>query len=419
MFYFVTSVIKQTILKGFKDEENLSIPVFKLYIYDLGDFLSLIPYLILKKKSQSDNNITQPTNDNNEEKEKENEKLTKKDSEKIIYIYTDFKGEELESKNKGSYIYIFIISLFDFIAQISTVTYYLIEGDQRMVEVKHGNLTFILIFNIIFLFLLAKFILDITFYSHHYFSFIISIICLIVIVIIDFIEIKKDAINFINSILYVVIRIFAVLLYSISDILDKIVFFKYYITPYFLLLAKAIVQFCFLIIFSIPLCFVKFKMKKGKDVKEELIFTMMDNIFSNKINILFYIIYLINSFFIILLIIDKFSPTHTAIARIFENFGILLINIISKNLKNYIALRIIMYIILLFPAFIYNEFFVINVCGLANGTKLFLEYKEKNDLSLISENKVNNDHLIEMIGDQSSSNNDEHGRESSIELGKF
>ena len=206
------------------------------------------------------------------------------------------------------------------------------------------------------------------------------------------------------------------MLYSISDILDKIVFFKYYITPYFLLLAKAIIQFCFLIIFSLPLCFVKFKMKKGKDVKEELIFTMMDNIFSNKINILFYIIYLINSFFYNILnylIIDKFSPTHTAIARIFENFGILLINIISKNLKNYIALRIIMYIILLFPAFIYNEFFVINVCGLANGTKLFLEYKEKNDLSLISENNVNT-HLIEMVGDQSSSNNNAHSRESSI-----
>jgi len=45
-----------------------------------------------------------------------------------------------------------------------------------------------------------------------------------------------------------------------------------------------------------------------------------------------------------------------------------------------------MYILLIFASFIFNEFFVINKCGLANNTKLFLEYKEKKDLSLIEEN---------------------------------
>ena len=96
LFYFVSSVIKQTILKNFKDEDNLAIPVFKLYIYDIGDFLSLIPYLILKKKSKSENDITQSSNDNSNE-EKEN--ISKKDTE-LRYIYTDFKGEEIESKNE-------------------------------------------------------------------------------------------------------------------------------------------------------------------------------------------------------------------------------------------------------------------------------------------------------------------------------
>ena len=289
--------------------------------------------------------------------------------------------------------------------------------------VHHGNLTFILIFNIIFLFLLTKFIMNITFYSHHYFSFIIFIVCLIVIVIIDFIEIKKDSPDFVDSLLYIVIRIFAVLLYSITDILDKVVFLKYFITPYFLLLSKAIIQFVCLIIFSIPLCFVKFKITiegEKKEIKEELIFSMIDDIFfKNKIYILLYIVYLINSFFYNILnylIIDKFFPTHTAIARIFENFGILLINIILKSLQNYIPLRIIMYILLLFAAFIYNEFFVINICGLANGTQLFLDYKEKKELSLISENNTN-DHLIEIVDDQGSSNINEN--DNSIELHQF
>ena len=44
-----------------------------------------------------------------------------------------------------------------------------------------------------------------------------------------------------------------------------------------------------------------------------------------------------------------------------------------------------MYILLIFASFIYNEFLVINKCGLANDTKLFLDYKEKEDLFLMNE----------------------------------
>ena len=42
-----------------------------------------------------------------------------------------------------------------------------------------------------------------------------------------------------------------------------------------------------------------------------------------------------------------------------------------------------MYILLIIASLIFNEFVVINICGLANNTKLFLDYKEKNDLNLI------------------------------------
>ena len=44
-----------------------------------------------------------------------------------------------------------------------------------------------------------------------------------------------------------------------------------------------------------------------------------------------------------------------------------------------------MYVLLITASFIFNEFVVINICGLANGTQLFLDYKEQNDLSLIHE----------------------------------
>ena len=54
LFYFLSSVVKQYILKGIKkDKANFSIPIFKLYIHEIGDFLSIIPYIILKIKTKS------------------------------------------------------------------------------------------------------------------------------------------------------------------------------------------------------------------------------------------------------------------------------------------------------------------------------------------------------------------------------
>ena len=123
---------------------------------------------------------------------------------------------------------------------------------------------------------------------------------------------------------------------------------------------------------------------------------MFENIFEDKMYIIYYSIYLINSFFynnfynaiINYILIDKFSANNSAISRIFENLGIFIINSNQKEiLIDYnFGIRFVMYILLIFASFIFNEFFVINKCGLANNTKLFLEYKEKKDLSLIEEN---------------------------------
>ena len=372
LFYFVSSIVKQYIFIGIKKEENLSIPIFKLYIYVIGDLLAVIPYLIIKKKIKSKN--IEKSNNNNKGN--------------FNYIYTDIFAK----MKKRIIMNIFIISLISFIAQISTIIFYLIEEDQKMM-VENANLNIKLIFNIIFLFVLSKFILDISFFLHHYFSLIIFIICLIVISIIDFIAINESIHNenkttikikssFIDSVLYIVIKIFADFLYSLESVLAKVLFLKYYISPYFLLMIKAIFKFLFSILFSIPLFFVKFK--------DKIIFSMFKDIFNEKINILYYIIYFINSFFYNILdylIVDKFSPTHSAIAYILENLGIFIINAALKvfEIDYKFGIRLAMYILLIIASFILNEFLVINICGLANNTKLFLEYKEKNDLSLIGE----------------------------------
>ena len=377
LFYFASAMVKQYIFRFIKNtNDNIETPFFKLYVHELGDLLSIIPYLILKKKTKS-NNDTKLIYNNNDNDIKENSEL----------IYNDYKIVQFKKKQKGIILNLLIISLLDFIAQISTVVFYLIEGNQKL-EIKTANLNTVLIFNIIFLFLLTKFLLDKVFYIYHYFSFVIFIICLIVIAAIDFMEtIKGYKELIINSFLYMVIRIFSVLLYSIEYNQNKAIFLKYYYSPYLLLLTKAVIQFFFLIIFSFPLFFVKFTDGNGK---KKIIFAMLSNIFIHKIAILLYIIYLINSFFysvIKLHIIDKFSPTHLSIAFISETFAnFIIITIIDKVDIDYkFVIRFVMYILLIIASCIFNEIWVINLCGFANNTKLFLDYKEQADLILIDQ----------------------------------
>ena len=400
LFYFASAMVKQYIFRFIKNtNDNIETPFFKLYVHELGDLLSIIPYLILKKKIKS-NNDTELIYNNNDNDIKENSDL----------IYNDYKIVQFKKKQKGIILNLLIISLLDFIAQLSTVVFYLIEGNQKL-AIKTANLNTVLIFNIIFLFLLTKFLLDKVFYIYHYFSFVIFIICLIVIAAIDFMEVVKgDKELIINSFLYMVIRIFSVLLYSIEYNQTKAIFLKYYYSPYLLLLTKAVIQFFFLIIFSFPLFFVKFTDGNGK---EKIIFAMLSNIFINKIAILFYIIYLINSFFysvIKLHIIDKFSPTHLSIAFISETFAnfIILAIVDEMDIDYKFGIRFVMYILLIIASCIFNEFLVINICSLANNTKLFLDNKEKNDLILIDE--INKEQTMELYED----NDEENFRPSSI-----
>ena len=109
---------------------------------------------------------------------------------------------------------------------------------------------------------------------------------------------------------------------------------------------------------------------------------MLSDIFEDKIYILIAIGYTISSFFynnLCFIIIDVFSPNHFTISRIFEYFGIFIIDLIvnGPDTDSILIIRIIMFILLVLTSFIYNELLVINICGLGNYTKLFLDYKAK------------------------------------------
>ena len=78
-----------------------------------------------------------------------------------------------------------------------------------------------------------------------------------------------------------------------------------------------------------------------------------------------------------------------------ENLGLLIVNIIIKgpDSEKYVIIRIIMHILMIFASLMYNEFLIINICGLGKNTQLFLDYraeKEFNDIGVINDEDGNN-----------------------------
>ena len=372
LFFFIVSIIRSLMKNYIEDNEGLSVEFLELYINIISDFISIIPVLIILKRTKSTKNDT---------------RMTIKDKFSNLILKTS--EEQVKVYKGGAFIKLLIFTTVDFFSQVSSRIFYIIINVKK-ITIKLTSLNSTLIFNIIFIFLLSKIMLHTNFFRHNYFSLIIDIICLIVLITFDVIEIIYDTGDKAIIILYILIKIFGILLYSIEDVLSKIIFLYHYYNPYTLLLYKSIFTFCYLIIFTFPFIFIELNDEKGE---KQNVFVMIGNIFKEWENILFVILFIVSSFFyniIILKIIDSFSPNHFVIAKVLENFGIIILDIIINGAasQKYLSVKIILNILLIFSSLIYNEFLVINICGLSKNTKLFLNYEAQ--LEILPENNFDN-----------------------------
>ena len=204
LLYFITSIPKNLMLDFLDVINNVSIPFFKLYVFVISDSLAVIPYIIVKKRSQK--TILEKTPSVHSKKD-------------IDLIYND--NEDLEStkiQNKA-FLNIILLGSLDYIAQISLVIYYLIKQEYKK-DINDINLNSLLIFNIIFIILLSKIMLHTQFYKHHYFSSILILLFLLVLVILDIIEINKTSDdNKLISYIYLIIRIIRIFRYLVEDVI--------------------------------------------------------------------------------------------------------------------------------------------------------------------------------------------------------
>ena len=385
--FFITSFIKKGMQTYFEKNQKLAIEFLKLYMYDIGDFFSIIPYKITKRRT----NIIKSNPNINLENIRSGTKST--------LIFNDKKNKKHLKRN------FIIFTLVDFIAQISPVIYYVIKEDQRL-QVKLGNLNSILIFNVLGIILFSFLLLHTNFYRHHLLAFFIDIVCMIGLTTIDLYEIfTEPENNKMMSIIYILVKILSVVLYSLENVLVKIMILYNYLTTYALLYYKSIFHFVYLLIFSFPFIFKKIPDKNGE---LSSIFSMIADIFDDKIYFAIIIIYTTTSFFYNNLcqkIIDVFSPNHFAITRVMENFAIFLTDLIINGPGEIddLIIRIIMYILMIFSTFVFNEFLVINICGLSKNTKLFLDYEAENEILFFDEsgeesNTVNSENDFNSTG---------------------
>ena len=233
LFFTILSCIKKGVQIYFENNQKIAIEFLKLYMYDVGDFLTIIPYIIMKKRMN---------------KEAIGEKLESNIRKSSLkYIYTN----QIENKNNYSLLRnIIIFTLVDIIPQISPVIYYVVKEDQHLV-VKQANLNCTLIFYIIFVIIYSTLILHTNFYRHHLFAFSMDIVIVIILTSFELTNLFSDAKENIGmSIIYIFIKILSSILYSFENVLAKYMFLYQFPSTYALLVNKSMYHFVYLVIYS-------------------------------------------------------------------------------------------------------------------------------------------------------------------------
>jgi hypothetical protein len=342
--------MKITIRNNIYQEKHIYQGLYNIYIYSISDLFAFLPCLV------------------------------KKLSDNIQYDKEYISQRTVIPK-------ILLLSFFDFAAQFSNFLFNLLKGRNKK-DIAKSNLNILLIFKITSNYLLSRFLLKTYFFRHHYVSFGINIFFLIILGIFDALEIIKineESGITLGLIIYILIKIFNTLCYSVENVYGKKILMENFITPYNLLLIRGSLNLILLLFFSIPFIFIEVNDNDEKSI----IFIQFWKFINSEILVKSIILMIVNFFYNIniWIIVDYFSPNHLSMGNIFEYFSYSIYSLIDiyflgneKNSQKNIFLFLAFYSFLLIGAFIHNEFIILNFCKLNEKTKLFLDQEASKDL---------------------------------------
>ena len=372
LLFFIFSFLQTAIIRWISmNSKDIAQPFLNTYLFTVSDYLAVIPYIIVFLRSRKLNQTIEIREKYSLPRNKDNKR------KKEFFLLTT------------------LVTVFDFASHISSLLFYIVYGRNER-SINENYLSSLLIFNTVIIYLLSRLILKTYFYKHHYFSFIINVVCILILGTIDIVYgiNSKDNGPTGMVIFYIVKKILSIVFYAIEDVIGKKLLIDTFIGIYGLLFYRAVFGTVLIFLFSIPFMFVEVtdtsKVLEGTNQRIEetgIIFKRILNLF-NDLNFFKIIMFIITNLFyniFIWLIIDKFSPSHYSISLILESFGTLIRLWISEpDTVDLPVLRMFIYIILIFGSFIHTEMVVINYCGLQKNTKLFLDELAKEDIYLIN-----------------------------------
>ena len=363
LLFFISYFTKQFLNQMSKKKGDVYLvrSLFNIYIYTISDLFSFILYLNEKRK-----NIYTAKFSSDDKNKNNNNRISNKSNLSIKYIY-QYKTHKY-AKIFRLYFKIFLVALSDLLAQLVILIFYIINpGSQPYLD-------YLLIFNIFFKYLFSRIFLKNRFYKHHYLSFIINIISLLIFSIIQHIK-NKNKVNF-SYFIFALVMIFNTACYSFENVYGKIILTnEYYLSPPNLLMKKGIIQIILLLIVSIPFFFVK--------ISGSTLFSGFTFYFRDKFLIIIIILLMISNFIynlFIWIITDKFSPSHLTMANVLEVVAYKLFSMIYYKIFNLEIFEYFIYFLLIIAAAIHNEVIVINFCKLNEHTKMKFDEKALDDL---------------------------------------
>ena len=246
------------------------------------------------------------------------------------------------------------------------------------------------LFTILFYVFFSKLFLNTKIYRHRFISLFTISICLLIFSVADIIKVYSDSNFFKNlgiSLLFILI-VFG--FYAIFDVLVKKHLEKYLDDPYYLMFFVGL----FSLILTIPLdLFAKLYDDEGKIFRLDAINQIRE--LYNKYELKFFFWFLsdiiIEFFYLggLVLTLYYFTPCHLIICRTLSEFLFKCNRLITGKDKDewyFILINVLVYVIIIFYSFIYNEVIIIHLCEMEKNTFKYISFREKLEL----ENPLNN-----------------------------
>ena len=311
------------------------------------------------------------------EKNRDSKKTKKKViSYELIYNKTSVKNNK--------FIYLFLISLLEFVARSTDLLYLLIIGK---IPIRIGQVNWLISIDIFSRIIISRIILKTKIYRHHILSILLTIIGLFSMSICAF---KVIIENELDNWPYFLFIIGKYIMLPLEDVINKILLTNEFLLPHYLMFYRGIFNFIMLGILSASVFlkgFVNFSYFEQFTIDKE-----------KYIQILVKVLFTILSFFrafCLLKVIDIFSPQHVSFLNTtFSLFQLFKCRIKSHDDKFITAFDAIFLLIIILGTLIFNEIIILNFFGLNQNTKknyIIKEELESKELNTSISEEENND----------------------------